>query len=120
MTTINVPGKITALEVDESGNFEIVSLTGGASGSPTTVSPSGEPVTIVLATAVPGPDVHFQMDASFSLGGVVEMYPATPSDSFVVTDENGIGLGSFGGSVGVRLRKILTGNPGVPTWGSVS
>lgn len=127
MTTISVPGKITALEVDESGGFEIVALVGGSpQSSATTISPSGEPVTIVTTpgSGNTNTDYYFKLDASFNLGDVVEVYATTPGLGFIIADENGADLAQAGGNgyVGgaVRLRKILTGNPGVPTWGVVS
>lgn len=117
MTTISVPGKITAIEVDEGGEFTVTSLAGGSVTSPTTISPGGQRHTIVMAssTAPPG---RFKLDVSFSVGDVVEVYSADGNGFFVV-DENGVAVatgGSFSGQ-GVILRKIATGS-GAPLWGS--
>jgi hypothetical protein len=125
MTTINVPGKITALEVDESGGFEIVSLTGGSVSTKTTISPSGEPYTIVLTlgdTNTNG-NFYFQLDSSFDVGDVVEIYATAASHSFAVFDENNANVFDGGsdanGAGAMRLRKIRTGTTW-PTWGLVS
>lgn len=119
MTTISVPGKIVAIEVED--DFIIVPLVGGSpQASATTVSPSGTRRTVVTTpgSGNANTDFYFKLDASFNLGDVVEMYATTPGLSFGVVDENGI---FFTGAVGaVTMRKILTGAPGVPTWGVIS
>jgi hypothetical protein len=119
MTTIDVPGRITALEVDESGDFGITALTGGSpQASATTVSPSGERHTIIT-TAGSGnvnTNFYFKLDSSFNIGDVVEIYVTTPGNSFGVLDENGVDIIHAGAVV---LRKIATGSTS-PTWGFVA
>jgi 2',3'-cyclic-nucleotide 2'-phosphodiesterase (5'-nucleotidase family) len=115
MTTISVPGKITALEVDESGDFDISSLSGGTSGSPATISPSGKANTVILASISAGHS-FLQLGGAFNVGDVVEVYSF--GGSFVVTDENGQTVAN--GVLNARMRKVLTGTPGTPTWGAVS
>jgi hypothetical protein len=112
MTTISVPGKITALEVDESGGFKIVALVGGPQASPTIILPSGERHTIILSTGAPDStgaltQTWFRLDASFSIGDIVEIYSVGQFGP-TVFDENGTQV--FGGGDG-HARKILTGAP---------
>ena len=117
MTTISVPGKITALEVDESGDFIIAALTGGVQTSPTVIMPSGAKHTVIMASGS-GSAIWFKLDASFNVGDVVEIYTAG-TGSFQVNDENGNGVGAGGSFVGQGciLRKVATGVT-APTWGS--
>ncbi len=116
MTTINVPGKITAIEVDENGDFDIASLAGGAQASPTTIAPSGKPHTIVLTTSSGGA-AFFALSGSFNVGDVVEVY-AIDASGFLVYDENGTAVTSGGPNPnGTRLRKMRTGST-APTWGA--
>ena len=103
---------------------DVVSLAGGVPAFPTTISPSGEDVSVVLT---PGDNntngnFWFALDAVFELGSVVEIYATTSGNQFGVKDENGVTItpnaptGSF---MGIRMRKIMTGTPGVPTWGAI-
>jgi hypothetical protein len=115
MTTISVPGKIIALEVDETGDFDISAASGGAHATPTAIVPSGKPNTVVRTSLGAGNTEWFQLDSSFNVGDIVELYAV--SGYFAVMDENGTQLGSAS-SAGARLRKISTGSS--PTWGRVS
>lgn len=110
MTTISVSGKIIALEVED--DFGIVSLTGGPTGSRTTISPSGKTATVVAASpGNPGVsnDMCFALNGSFDVGDVVEIFPVTDAITAIlpnVVDENGVNCGA-----GKRFRKIATGAP---------
>ena len=121
MTTIRVPGKITALEIDESGGLSLSSLVGGTLASPTVIFPSGKPTTIVLT---PGDNnsngnYNFELDSSFKVGDIVEVYVTTPGYGFAVKDENGTAILNGALVPGMRLRKIRTGIA-IPTWGVVA
>lgn len=117
MTTISVPGKIVSISTED--DFDIVSLTGTDSpGTPTTISPSGAEVTIILAQRqANGNGGVFKLDSSFNIGDVVEVYSG--GGGYAVQDENGVVAASAGNSPGARLRKIMTGTPsfGLSTWG---
>ena len=95
---------------------EIVSASGGPFGSPTQITPSGKPVSVVLTSfgAGGGADDAFQLDSAFNVGDVVEVY--AESGSFTLKDENGNQLSA--GGVGIAVRKIRTGGT-FPTWGRI-
>lgn len=112
MTTISVPGKITAIEVDDGKDFAIVSLIGGPAAMPTVIMPSGKPVTVVLFVGSPDSlgvpnQAWFRLDASFDIGEVVETY-AVGQAAQTISDENGMFLA---GGADIRVRKILSGAP---------
>lgn len=103
---------------------DVASLNGGAPASPTPITPSGQAVTVILT---PGDNntngnFWFALDSSFDLGAVVEIYATTSGNQFGVKDENGLTIspnaptGSF---MGARMRKVMSGTPGVPTWGVI-
>lgn len=125
MTTVSVPGKITAFEVSvDVPDFDVTPVAGGAIGSPAVIAPSGAKVTAVYAALATenGSTAYFEMDPGFNVGDVVEVY-ATGYDNAVVRDENGVQIAS---GLSIRMRKMLTGEPTytnigggtvkVPTW----
>lgn len=112
MTTINIPGKITAIEVDDTETIDvsIVSLVGGTHASPVVVLPTGKTTTVILGTSVIDPDGNrvavFKFDASFPVGSVVKIRSAVPGiGTGQAVDENGVGVD------GTSIRKIFTGSP---------
>jgi hypothetical protein len=117
MTTFSIDGKITSIETEP--NAAITTLAGGAppafgGSGPVTIAPANAEVTVIIAQSSGAPVTQFQLDGSFPLGAVVEIYGTV---GFELFDENGISVASGGGSTGVRARKIRTGAPGVATWG---
>ncbi len=128
MTTVSIPGLITAIEYDSAGlvDFDIVSLSDGTNGVdlPTTVSPSGKPVTVVLATNTQSSGFTpsgFAMSSSFNIGDVVEIYlvSAPHGGGLNVFDENGntITADNANPGDGFSCRKLTTGAG--RTWGKV-
>ena len=132
MTTISIPGKITAIEIDEGEvDFAIITptpdyqyeqpQTSPAVPKPLTIIyPSGKRYTIVLPQYLdPVSNIGaFQLDSSFQIGDIVELYIVSNSGSLY--DENGHFVGPSNANLGngVRLRKIATGST-FPTWGHI-
>jgi hypothetical protein len=124
MTTISVPGKITALEIDESNDFAFTNVAAGtyfppAPPTPVTLLPSGKLVTIVLVTyngSSGGSGPFFKLSAAFDIGDIVELH-RDPNDpyaygggGFNITDENDVAV-PVGTGGDIRLRKLVGGAP---------
>lgn len=118
MTTINIPGKITAIEVDETaGGFGYAEYTGGVSGSPTTIDPTGEKLSVFKLHSPTVSDgsggfvvaSSFQLASSFDIGDVVEII--SDGTGFVVTGVNGVVAVTppISPNNAVRCRKIASG-----------
>jgi hypothetical protein len=109
MTIFTLDGAIASIVTQP--DFSIQSLAGGASGTPTTISPSGAKRTIVLASeGTLVSDTNFQMSSAFNVGDLVEIYNDSPTaNGLVVFDENGndIGNGELGNPGGANR---LTGS----------
>ncbi len=125
MTTVAIAGRITEIEYEDS--FAIVSLSDGKEGvdAPTTISPSGKPVTIVIGTNTPftgsGTPSGFILSSTFNIGDVVEVYLSDASlvsgfGSIKVFDENNNLI--VVSEKGCILRKLTTGTGN--NWGPVA
>ena len=128
MGTATITGPITSIVYDDSApaNFTLVPLSDGTDGvdPPTTISPSGTPVTVVLATNTNSGGFSpsgFAMSSSFNVGDVVEVYLIATSSgtNLEVFDENGNTIFTTSGlNNGGICRKLTTGAG--KTWGSVT
>lgn len=130
MTTISIPGKITAIEVEEDAvDFAVVSATPisqyvqpqttpAVQNDPVIVYPSGKRYTIILSEYFEQPPNvgPLRLDGSFEIGDIVEFYIV--SNTVWLEDENGHTLNPSSVTLGsgMRLRKIATGTS-FPTWG---
>jgi|SRR5882724_3432115 len=121
MTTINIPGKITAIEVDEVPFYSSILITltpvnGGIQynwNTPLIINPTGSPVTTILYDDSAFHDLgglgpnYAQLAPSFNVNDIVELYknPAIviSGSGLSLTNENGNGMPNF------RSRKIQVG-----------
>lgn len=126
MPSVEIPGKIIAIEYEEGGgDYEIVTpsgWTGGSGNQVVTLDPTGKPRTVVILESVPafmsgGPAL--KLASGFNIGDIVEIYRMDNGDAVSILDENNAGITSLQtAGAGFIMRKLKSGSAN-PMWGRV-